>query len=204
MYIKAKLYSDITNSLIDTGASRSLINLEFLKQINGPKPLILGTDPCSLKGVSGNVIKSIGTVKNVPVTIDKFVTAADFIVVEELSEPVIFGIDFIGTIKAKRDYQNHTFSNSNFVVKLLKVEQSTPNNFVNSLKTVQEVIKVKHEQEILCSIEGDQSFIPKNYVYFPDPELWQHGSKLQSQGWEIKLTQPKVYTKIYNPNKKAR
>ena len=146
-------------------------------------------------------VYSIGTVKNVPVTIDKFVTAADFIVVEELSEPVIFGIDFIGTIKAKRDYQNHTFSNSNFVVKLLKVEQSTPNNFVNSLKTVQEV---KHEQEILCSIEGDQSFIPKNYVYFPDPELWQHGSKLQSQGWEIKLTQPKVYTKIYNPNKKAR
>ena len=200
MYIKSKIFSEITNSLIDTGASRSLINAQFLKQINDSTQMIVENNTCSLKGVSGNVIKSVGILKNVPVTIENFVTDANFIIVDDLSESVILGIDFIDKIKAKIDYQSHTFSNNEFTAKLIKVKQLDSSHFMYTLKTLQEV-KVKSEKEILCTIEGNQPFVPKEYMYFPDPDLWQHGKKLQSQGCEIMLTQPKFYTKIYNPNK---
>ena len=198
MYIEAGINGKNTICLLDTGSSRNLVDFEFLKSVIGPN-IKLENIELGLKGISGNTVKSQGITRKIEVRIENQRMYTKFIVVSQLAEKVILGIDFIDKIKGKLDYENHTLSNEKFVTNLIKL-QSQPLEWAYTLRTTKQVT-VKHEQEVLCNVVGKTALEPNEYMYHPDPNLWQHGHILDNTGCQVYLSHPTVCTKIYNPNK---
>ena len=199
VYIRGHVFGQLGNLLVDTGAARSLIKLEYLSNLKTPPNLKWIHTKCKLKGVSGVKVDSVGIVKNVPITIDSCEILTDFIVVETLGEDVILGIDFINDIQGKLDYKSRTLSNDQFCTKLLELEPKNSRVLYN-LCTVT-ATSVASEEIVKCRVSGLSNFEPDNFVYYPDSELWQGGDLLKSEGCPVTLTQPEMYTKIYNPNR---
>ena len=196
VYISGRIGKQQVNLLIDTGASRSLIDLDFLK-MSVPDVIIIQEQKYTLKGISGGKIDNKGVVKALKILIENCEVSLDLIVIANLNEKVILGIDFIDKSKASLDYENHVIFNKKFRTNLLKLEDN-PQYYYN-VRTMT-AVAVKNEQDVKCLITGEGEFKPNSYTYYPDPELWQHGKNLQANGCEVKLLNKEVYARIYNPN----
>ena len=196
VYIRGKVGKQLENLLIDTGASRSLIDLDFLK-MSVPDVIIIQEQKYTLKGISGGKIDNRGVVKALKIWIENCEMSLDFIVIANLNEKVILGIDFIDRTKASLDYENHVIFNKQFRTNLLKLENNP--QYYYSVCTMT-AVAVKSELDVKCVVTGGGEFEPNSYTYYPDPELWQHGKHLQANGCEVKLLNKEIYARIYNPN----
>ena len=150
VYISGRVGKQQVNLLIDTGASRSLIDLDFLK-MSVPDVIIIQEQKYTLKGISGGKIDNKGVVKALKILIENCEVSLDLIVIANLNEKVILGIDFIDKSKASLDYENHVIFNKKFRTNLLKLEDNP--QYYYSIRTMT-AVAVKYEQDVKCLITG--------------------------------------------------
>src|SRR5215469_16357444 len=110
-----------TVALIDTGACKSCINAYMLRKINVDVRPLDRNEQKLLFSADGRGLNVLGTV-NLDVNLEGCISTFNFYVLENLSQGVILGSDFLNHFKCKIDCQNQviTFLNNKCQTPLLQ------------------------------------------------------------------------------------
>jgi hypothetical protein len=95
------------NTLINTGASRSCVSSNFVKQLKlKPKPIKTG-DARVLFSADNNAIQTEGTA-DIDVKIQGLVIPFEFTVIQKMSQKLTIGLDLLNASHAKIDLEDKT------------------------------------------------------------------------------------------------
>ena len=135
--IKIRISKQVFSTLVDTGASVSVMNEETFKKLNNQFPLQKSKLPM-VRGVNGNVIRVLGNV-TLPIEIGKLTVFQDFCVLDYINVPIILGRDFMLEQNAEISFPKQILSLQNGMTEVplhLSDNIEEGNNFVHTISQI--------------------------------------------------------------------
>jgi hypothetical protein len=149
---------------VDTGACRSCVSSDFVKQLKlKAKPLKTG-DARILFAANNNAIKTEGTVE-IDLKIQGLVIPFEFTVIHNLSQKLIIGLDLLNASQAKIDLEDHTVTLCDLVALPLEtIRQQIFSKLMNALI-------IPPRSETLIPVTIPQHYVLKTSIIEPVPSL---------------------------------
>jgi len=155
-----------TKALIDSGAARSCISEKFLQRLPVKFSHILNKPPAMLTSASGNDLKVLGTA-NLRVDIAGLHLFYDFVVIRDLSEACIIGIDFMEACQATIDIHNKTLS----LFDGLAVTQLISKQDENRILRLAQPVKIPPRTEVIAPVYFGYKYQPQLSMTEEWPDL---------------------------------
>ena len=200
--IKVGLNGKDTLALVDTGASRSVASEDCRKQIGATlQPLEQG-EISQLFAADGRVVKIQGKI-DCDININGLIIPFKILIVNQLTQKIIIGQDFLQHTQAKIDYSDNTVTFYDDMVGA---------NLLNNFKNMKNIVRVSKSCRIPARTEAlIQGFSSKNSFrgnQVTQSFLLEALSKQPSQDYLIARTltiprQSKVVCRIINPTNRT-
>lgn len=127
--IRTYIYGRSVMSLIDTGASRSVISHKLVNTLRCKISPLEEGDSTSFLSADGKAVKVIGKV-TLPVNLNGLTISVEMFVIAQLTKEILFGIDFLESTRAQIDCANRTIT---FFDSLVGVSILTPHKMAQNL-----------------------------------------------------------------------
>ena len=200
--IKVGLNGKDTLALVDTGASRSVASEDCRKQIGATlQPLEQG-EISQLFAADGRVVKIQGKI-DCDININGLIIPFKILIVNQLTQKIIIGQDFLQHTQAKIDYSDNTVTFYDDMVGI---------NLLNNFKNTKNIVRVSRTCRIPARTEAlVQGFSSKNTFkgnQVTQPFLLEALSKQPIQDYLIARTltiprQSQVVCRIINPTNRT-
>ena len=200
--IKIRLNGTETLALVDTGASRSVASEECRRQIGAPLQPLEAGETSELYAADGRMVKIQGKI-DCDIDIQGLIIPFKIFVVDQLTQKLIIGQDFLQFTKAKIDYSDNTITFFDDMVGI---------TLLNNFKNTKNIVRVSRTCRIPARTEAlIQGFSSKNTFkgnQVTQPFLLETLSKQPTQDYLIARTltisrQSQVVCRIINPTNKA-
>ena len=151
--IKIALNGKETLTLVDTGASRSVLSEECRRQIGAPLQPLQSGEISKLFAADGRVVNIQGKI-DCDVNINGLSIPFKFLIVNQLTQKAIIGQDFLQHTKAKIDYADNTVTFYDDMVGA---------NLLNNFKNMKNIVRISKTCRIPAKTEAlIQGFSTKN------------------------------------------
>ena len=146
-------------SLIDTGATRSVISENFAVNMGINIFEEIGDERNILTSATGHMLNILGKAE-ITIKIEGMILAYTFLVVEQLSQNIILGLDFLEHYKAKIDYSKGviTFCDELIMSNFCVVNARTQ-NMVRTIRDIQLLPRSEALVEGRCSKDFEHSSV---------------------------------------------